>query len=72
MTAHPAGLVLPTPCGDMSAASGTLWLSGLPPRISEGALAAECAQHGRVERVVLPLSPDDQVAYVGFCDIMCA
>ena len=68
---HPAGLALPVPCGDMSAASGTLWLSGLPPRISEAALAAECAQHGRVERVLVPPSSDNQ-AYVGFCDIMCA
>ncbi|KAK9837091.1 hypothetical protein WJX81_002340 [Elliptochloris bilobata] len=64
------GLALPLPCGDVSAASGTLWLSGLSLRVSGAALAAECAQYGKVERVVVLPSSSDGQAFVAFPDIM--
>jgi len=69
---RPSGSKLPVPCGDIGAAAGTLWLSGLPPRVTEAALAAECAQFGCVERaLVLPGSAAGE-GYVAFADITCA
>jgi len=69
---RPPGSKLPVPCGDIGVAAGTLWLSGLPPRFSEAALAAECAQFGCVERaIVLPGSAAGD-GYVAFADITCA
>ncbi len=56
------------PGGDVCLASSILWLTGIPPGLSDAAIRAECSSFGTVVDVLQPTAPRDE-AFVVFADI---
>lgn len=56
------------PGGDVCLASSILWLTGIPPGLSDAAIKAECNSFGTVVDVLQPTAPRDE-AFVAFADI---